>query len=193
MASLRSLTGKPGAKVDDPITITISPETRYGHFVNKLVTGAPDSKPSLDTSDPVTQSDGSIEVTLTGSIPAHRKHSFDREIQAGAYAVPSPTRFATFALRRCLADTVIQIKLGKSSPAFAAFKKFDTFDYVVAEHTSPSTIALKVSHQSSYHMGQYFLGNVCGKGVEGCAECRMQAGKRISAECEPRSERHLTR
>jgi FKBP-type peptidyl-prolyl cis-trans isomerase 2 len=62
MASLGDLTGKQGAKVGDPITITISPETRYGHFVNKLVTGAPNSKKSLDTSDPVTQSDGSIEV-----------------------------------------------------------------------------------------------------------------------------------
>jgi hypothetical protein len=45
------LTGKPGAKVGDPITMTISPETGYVHFVNKLVTGQADGKPSLDTWD----------------------------------------------------------------------------------------------------------------------------------------------
>ena len=153
------LTGKPGAKVGDPISITISPETGYVHFVNKLVTGAADSKSSLDTSDPVTQPDGSIEVRLTGSIP------LGGETQTGAYAVPSPTKFATFALRRCIADVGIQIKLGKSSapPDFAAFKKFYTSDNVVAEHTSPPMsedvkITLKVSHNLHASMGQYFLG-----------------------------------
>jgi D-alanyl-D-alanine carboxypeptidase/D-alanyl-D-alanine-endopeptidase (penicillin-binding protein 4) len=151
------LTGKPGAKVGDPITITISPATGYVHFVNKLVTGAADSKPSLGTSDPVTQPDGSIEVTLTGSIP------LGGETQTGAYAVPSPTKFATFALGRCIADAGIQIKLGKSPPDFAAFKKFYTSDHVVAEHTSPPMsedvkITLKVSHNLHASMGQYFLG-----------------------------------
>jgi D-alanyl-D-alanine carboxypeptidase/D-alanyl-D-alanine-endopeptidase (penicillin-binding protein 4) len=149
------LTGKPGAKVGDPISITISPETGYVRFVNKLVTGAADSKPSLDTSDPATQPDGSIEVTVTGSIP------LGRETQTGAYAVPSPTRFATFALRRCIADAGIQIKLGKSSRDFAAFKKFYTSDHVVAEHTSPPMsadvkITLKVSHNLHASMGRYF-------------------------------------
>ena len=153
------LTSKPGAKVGDPITITISPETGYLHFVNKLVTGAADSKPSLDTSDPVTLPDGSIEVTLTGSIP------LGGETQTGAYAVASPTKFATFSLRRCIADAGIQIKLGKSSapPDFAALKKFYTSDNVVAENTSPPMsedvkITLKVSHNLHASMGQYYLG-----------------------------------
>ena len=157
--NVEDLTGKPGAKVGDPITITISPETGYVHFVNKLVTGAADSKPSLDTSDPVTQPDGSIEVTLTGSIP------LGGETQTGAYAVPSPTKFATFALRRCIRDAGIQIKLGKSSapPDFAALKNFYTSDNVVAEHTSPPMsedvkITLKVSHNLHASMGQYYLG-----------------------------------
>ena len=42
------LTGKPGAKVGDPVALTVSPETSYAHFTNKIVTGAADSKPSLD-------------------------------------------------------------------------------------------------------------------------------------------------
>src|SRR5664279_4528750 len=38
------LTSKPGAKVGDPATLTVSPETSYLHFTNKVVTGAADSK-----------------------------------------------------------------------------------------------------------------------------------------------------
>lgn len=153
------LTGKPGAKAGDPTTITVSPDTGYVHFVNKLVTGAANSKPSLDVSQPSPRPDGSIEVTLNGSLPA------GAETQTGAYPVPSPTRFATFALRKCVADAGIQIKPAKSSetPDFAALKKFYTPDNVVAEHTSPPMsedvkITLKVSHNLHASMGPYYLG-----------------------------------
>ena len=153
------LTGKPGAKVGDPITITISPETGYVHFVNKMVTGAGDSKPSLDASDPVPQPDGSIQVSLTGSIP------LGAETQPGAYTVPSPTQFATFAIRKCVTDAGIQIKAGKSSAAadFVALKKFYVPENVVAEHASPPIsedvkITLKVSHNLHASMGPYYLG-----------------------------------
>ena len=153
------LTGKPGAKAGDPTTITVSPDTGYVHFVNKLVTGAANSKPSLDLSQPSPRPDGSIEVTLNGSLPA------GAETQTGAYPVPSPTRFATFALRKCVADAGIQIKPGNSSetPDFAALKKFYTPDNVVAEHTSPPMsedvkITLKVSHNLHASMGPYYLG-----------------------------------
>jgi len=153
------LTGKPGAKAGDPTTITVSPDTGYVHFVNKLVTGAANSKPSLDLSQPSPRPDGSIEVTLNGSLPA------GAETQTGAYPVPSPTRFATFALRKCVADAGIQIKPGKASetPDFAALKKFYTPDNVVAEHTSPPMsedvkITLKVSHNLHASMGPYYLG-----------------------------------
>ena len=37
-------TGKPGVKAGDPIAITVSPETSYLHFINKIVTGAAGSK-----------------------------------------------------------------------------------------------------------------------------------------------------
>ena len=46
------ITAKPGAKVGDPVALTVSPETSYVHFTNKIVTGAADSKPSLDAGDP---------------------------------------------------------------------------------------------------------------------------------------------
>src|SRR5271167_1982279 len=58
-------TGKPGAKVGDPIAMTVSPETSYIHFTNKIVTGAAGSKPSLDASDPAPRPDGSVDVLLT--------------------------------------------------------------------------------------------------------------------------------
>ncbi|MGA9565149.1 MAG: D-alanyl-D-alanine carboxypeptidase/D-alanyl-D-alanine-endopeptidase [Candidatus Korobacteraceae bacterium] len=152
-------TGQPGAKVGDPAAMTVSPETSYLHFANKIVTGAAGSKPSLDISDPVTRPDGTIEVTLNGSIP------LGAETQTGAYPVPSPTQFATAALRQCVSEAGIQIKPPKKSqtPDFAALKKFYTSDNVVADHTSPPLsedvkITLKVSHNLHASMGPYLLG-----------------------------------
>jgi PBP4 family serine-type D-alanyl-D-alanine carboxypeptidase len=153
------LTGKPGAKVGDPVTMTVSPETSYLHFTNKIVTGAAGSKPSLDASDPSPRPDGSVDVTLTGSVP------LGAETQAGAYPVQSPTQFATAALRQCVTEAGIQIKQPKKfqTPDFAALKKVYTSDNVVAEHTSPPLsedvkITLKVSHNLHASMGPYLLG-----------------------------------
>jgi PBP4 family serine-type D-alanyl-D-alanine carboxypeptidase len=153
------LTGKPGAKVGDPVAITVSPETSYLHFVSKITTGAAGSKPSLDASDPSPSPDGSVEVTLTGSVP------LGAETQTGAYPVPSPTQFATAALRQSVTAAGIEIKPpAKSQPLdFASLKKFYTSDNVVAEHTSPPLsedvkVTLKVSHNLHASMGPYLLG-----------------------------------
>jgi PBP4 family serine-type D-alanyl-D-alanine carboxypeptidase len=152
-------TGKPGAKVGDTIAMTVSPETSYLHFTNKIVTGAAGSKPSLDASDPTPRADGSVDVTLTGSIP------LGAEMQTGAYPVQSPTQFATAALRQCVIAAGIEIEPSKKpeAPDFAALKKFYTSDNVVAEHTSPPLsedvkITLKVSHNLHASMGLYLLG-----------------------------------
>lgn len=174
------LTRKPGAKPGDPIAITVSPETGYVHFVNKIVTGAADSKPSLDVSDPSPHPDGSIDVTLNGSIPVGTK------TQTGVYKVPSPTMFATFALRECLAASGIQIKPGKREappPDFAALKKLYTPDNVVAEHTSPPMsedikITLKVSQNLHASMGPYYLGWFVAKSSKDA----LNAGFRIENE-----------
>jgi D-alanyl-D-alanine carboxypeptidase/D-alanyl-D-alanine-endopeptidase (penicillin-binding protein 4) len=157
--NLVDFTRKPGAKVGDPVTLTVSPETSYLHFVNKITTGAADSKPSLDTGDPATRPDGTVEVTLTGSIP------LGAETQTGKYPVPSPTKFATVALLQCITGAGISVKPPKNSqaPDFAALKKFYTPDNVVAEHTSPPLsedvrITLKVSQNLHASMAQYVLG-----------------------------------
>jgi D-alanyl-D-alanine carboxypeptidase/D-alanyl-D-alanine-endopeptidase (penicillin-binding protein 4) len=173
------LTGKPGAKQGDPIAITVSPETGYVHFVNKMVTGAAGSKPSLDVSDPTPRPDGSIEVTLTGSI------ALGAEIQTGAYPVPSPTKFATFAFRQCVADAGVQIKAKKSdaAPDFTTLKKAYTPDNVIAEHTSPPMsedvkITLKVSHNLHASMGPYYVGLYVARASKGV----LNAGFKVENE-----------
>lgn len=158
------LTGKPGAKAGDPVALTISPDTSYAHFINKVVTGAADSKLSLDISDPKPEPDGSVEVELSGSIP------LGAETQTGAYAVPSPTQFATAALRKCIADAGIGIVPPKSSqaPDFAVLKKNYTPENMVAEHVSlplsaDVKVTLKVSQNLHASMGLYYLGLLSAK------------------------------
>ena len=153
------LTGKPGSKTGDPVTITVSPETAYIHFTNKIVTGPADSKPKLDADDPVARPDGSVEVTLTGNIP------LGAETQTGAYPVPSPTKFATVAFRKCVESAGIEIKPPKAAaePDFIVLKKLYTSDNVVAEHTSPPLseevkITLKVSQNLHASMAPYLVG-----------------------------------
>ena len=172
-------TGKPGAKVGDPIAITVSPESSYLHFTNKIVTGAAGSKPSLDISDPSPRPDGTIDVTLNGSIP------LGAEMQTGAYPVPSPTQFATAALRQCLSDAGIQIKPPKKpqTPDFGALKKFYIPDNVVAEHTSPPLsedvkVTLKVSQNLHASMGPYLLGIYGAKATTGV----LNAGFKVENE-----------
>lgn len=152
-------TGKPGAKAGDPAGLTVSPETTYIRFVNKIVTGAADSKPTVDAEEAVTRPHGTVEVTLKGNVP------LGAETQTGAYPVPSPTKFATAALLQSLSGAGISVKPAKNSqaPDFAVLKKFYTSDNVVAEHTSPPLsedvrITLKVSHNLHASMAQYLLG-----------------------------------
>ena len=157
--NLVDFTDKPGAKAGEPAVLTVSPETTYLRFVNKIVTGAADSKPTVGAEDPVTRPDGQVEVTLTGSVP------LGAETQTGEYPVPSPTKFATVALLQCITGAGISVKPPKNSqaPDFAALKKFYTPDNLVAEHTSPPLsedvrITLKVSQNLHASMAQYLLG-----------------------------------
>ena len=60
-------TGRPGARAGDPIALTVSPETSYAQFTNKITTGATDSKPSLEASDPSPGPDGSWNARPRGA------------------------------------------------------------------------------------------------------------------------------
>jgi D-alanyl-D-alanine carboxypeptidase/D-alanyl-D-alanine-endopeptidase (penicillin-binding protein 4) len=63
------LVGKPGGKPGDAVQLSVSPQNSYLRFVNNVVTGESKSKLAFSASDPVPAPDGSLTVTLTGSIP----------------------------------------------------------------------------------------------------------------------------
>ncbi len=166
--NLLDITVKPTAKVGDPVELRVSPQTAYLHFTNAVTTGLADSKPLFDASDPVVQPDGSLEVTLTGSIPrGSGLHTY-------AFPVPSPTQFATAVLRETLIAKGIAIKPKKAMAAinnFAAFEKFYMPELLVAEHVSPPLseeikITLKVSQNLHAGMGPYLLGLLVAKNMK---------------------------
>jgi PBP4 family serine-type D-alanyl-D-alanine carboxypeptidase len=158
------LVGKPAANVGDPVQLSASPQTSYLHFTNKIVTGPGDSKLLFETTDPVNNSDGSVNVTLSGRIP------LGTEPQTAAYAVPSPTQFAATALREVLrsAGTSIKLKSSNTSADFAAYQKFYIPENIVAEHVSPPLseevkVTLKVSQNLHAGIGPYLLGLLVAK------------------------------
>ena len=152
------LTARPGAKAGDPAELVVSPQTSYIHFTNKMITGLADSRPLYDANDPAPRGENSWEITLAGSVP------LSGGVQTVAYQVPSPTQFATAALRDAVRAQQIEIK-PKSAAAdnLQPFRRFYTAEYRVAEHVSPPLsedvrITLKVSQNLHAGMGPYFLG-----------------------------------
>src|ERR1700730_16389681 len=63
------LTLTPAAKSGDPATLISTPQTSYVKFVCHVTTGLVVSKSELDISDPVTNSDGTLNVTIAGNVP----------------------------------------------------------------------------------------------------------------------------
>jgi PBP4 family serine-type D-alanyl-D-alanine carboxypeptidase len=163
--NLVDFVGKPGAKAGDPADVTFSPQTSYIHFTNKMTTGAANSKLDFDASDPTTNADGSINVILSGSI------AVGSSPQTAALPVPSPTLFATAALRDALRAAGVTIKPKKGEGGiknFAPYAKFYKSENQVAEHISPTLsedvrITLKVSQNLHAGMGPYYLGLLVAK------------------------------
>ncbi len=158
------IVGKPGAKAGDPLILETNPPTRYIRFVNQGTTGAPGSKPTLD--DPVftSNADGSVTVTLTGSVP------LGMEPQTGSVAVPSPTAFAQTVLREALEALGISSKPALASVAidFGALQKFYVSENELADHVSlplaeEIRVTLKVSQNLHAGMSPYLLGAIAGK------------------------------
>ncbi len=157
--------GKPGAKVGDPIALTVSPENSYIHFTNMVVTGEAGSKLKFDSSDPVTNADETVSIELSGNIP------LGGTAQTAALPVPSPTQFATVTLRDSLRAAGIVIKTKTSNAAikdFGPYRRFYTPENQVAEHESPPLseevkITLKVSQNLHAGMGPYYLGLLVAK------------------------------
>ena len=175
--NILDLAGKPGAKAGDPAELGVLPQTSYIHFTNKVITGATDSKVHYDASDPVARPDGSLDVTISGTIP------LGGGTQTVAFPVPSPTQFATTVLRDALRERGIEIRPKKSTQPttdFTRYQKFYTGEYLVAEHVSPPLredvrITLKVSQNLHASMGPYLLGLLVAKDTKD----PLQAGFKI--------------
>jgi D-alanyl-D-alanine carboxypeptidase len=126
------LIATPGAKAGDPVFLAVSPKTTYATFVNHLTTSVAGAKPEIQDPVTVTNPDGSVTVTLAGSLPA-ASHPF-----TAPYAVPSPTNFAQTVLSESLVSAGIQIKAPRNAatPDFKTLSHFYVPDYQVAEHVS---------------------------------------------------------
>jgi PBP4 family serine-type D-alanyl-D-alanine carboxypeptidase len=155
----------PAPKPGSLSQIAVTPQTSYIHFTNKILTGESNSKVDFQSSDPVPNPNGSIDIILSGNIPAGSPP------QTAALPVPSPTQFATAALRDAVRGAGIEIKSNKSPaaiPDFTPFARYYTPENRVAEHTSPPLsedvrITLKVSQNLHAGMGIYYLGLLAAK------------------------------
>src|SRR6266436_2277740 len=158
------LIGSPGAKAGEPAALQSSPKTSYIKFVNHLTTSPAGTKPSFEPPDIATNPDGSVLVTLSGSLPVGISP------QPAAIAVPSPTRFAETVFREALSAAGIQVK-NRPAPAvtdFSAYTRFYSAENQVTEHVSPPLseeikITLKVSQNLHAGMGPYLLGTLVEK------------------------------
>ncbi|MGH9742861.1 MAG: D-alanyl-D-alanine carboxypeptidase/D-alanyl-D-alanine endopeptidase, partial [Candidatus Acidiferrum sp.] len=158
------LIATPGAKLGDSVSLAVSPKTSYVTFVNHLTTS--DASATADIQDPttVTNPDGSVVVTLAGSLPAG-SHPV-----TAPYPVPSPTQFAQTVLSESLVAAGVQMKPPKktAAPDFKSLSSSYTPDNLVAEHVSPPLseeikVTLKVSQNLHASMGPYLLGSLIAK------------------------------
>src|SRR5467141_3623898 len=160
------LIGSPGAKAGDPIDLKSSPQTSYVKFVNHLITSPAGTKPTSEPPDFTTNPDGSVSVTLSGSLPVGIAP------QPATIAVPSPTKFAETVFREALSAAGIQIKNGPAAVTdFSPYTRFYTAENQVAEHVSPPLseeikVTLKVSQNLHAGMGPYLLGTLAGKNTK---------------------------
>src|SRR6266404_1072095 len=162
------LIGSPGAKAGDPVDLKSSPQTSYIRFLNHLITSPAGTKPSFESPDFATNPDGSVSVTLSGSLPVGIAP------QPATIAVPSPTKFAETVFREALSAARIQIKSGPAPNVtdFSPYARFYGTENQVAEHVSPPLseeikVTLKVSQNLHAGMGPYLLGTLVAKDTKG--------------------------
>jgi len=158
------LVAKPGAKVGDPISLAVSPQTAYAHFINHTTTSAAGTSPTFGDPDFSANPDGSVSITLSGTLP------LGIDPQTVSLGVPSPTIFAEWVLRESLAAEGIDLKspLVTTQPDLAPLAHSYTPENQVAEHISlplaeEIKVTLKVSQNLHAGMGPYLLGAIAGK------------------------------
>ena len=152
------VTASAGAAPGAPLTLKISPETAYVHFVNQATTGAAGSDPEIHFRNETDIPDGSHTVAVVGSMPAGGPSILF------AYRPPSPSRFAEMIFVECLRKA--GITAGFDSPAdqpdFASLAAAYTTTNLVAEHVSPPLaqeikVTLKVSQNLHASMMPFYL------------------------------------
>src|SRR6202022_3042343 len=167
------LLATPGARPGDPVMFVSSPQTSYVTFNAHLTTGPADSMPTVELLDPLTNPNGTVAITVTGSLPAG-SHPL-----TAAFAIPSPTNFAQTVLIEALTGAGISVKAPKNSaaPDFSSYSHFYTPENQLAEHMSlplseEVKVTLKVSQNLHAGMGPYLLGTLLAKS----AKDPLQAG-----------------
>ena len=151
--------GTPGAKAGDPVRLETSPKTSYAQFVNRLTTSPAGSRPVLNDPEIVSNSNGTVQITLTGSLP------MGAQPQTAAIAVPSPTLFAETVFRETLQQEGVNIKGGlvTAQPDFKSIARGYTPENLLADYVSlplseEIKVTLKVSQNLHAGMGPYLLG-----------------------------------
>ena len=157
--NLVDVTVGPGAEPAAPATLAASPPTAYVRFVNRIETGAADSRPMIRIAEDVANPDGSRKVAVAGSVPAGQAPILY------SYPVPEPSRFAQVTLTEALAEKGIAVKATRSGGAadFATLARSYTDDRAVAEHVSPPLreevkVTLKVSQNLHASLTPLLLG-----------------------------------
>ena len=158
------LVAAPGAKAGDPVSLSVSPKSSYASFVNLLTTSAAGAKPDIQDPTTVTNPDGTVTVTLTGTLPVGAQPI------TAPYAVPSPIKFAETVFSESLISAGVEIKAPSKSaaPDFKAFARLYTPENQVAEHVSlplaeEIKVTLKVSQNLHASMGPSLLGVLVAK------------------------------
>src|SRR5450755_874145 len=153
----------PGPAPGSPAVIITSPATSYLTIENKAITGAAGSKNSIDLSDDVTLPDSSHTLTITGSVPAGSKATWN------PYGVQQPDAYLRFALLDALRVQGVAVAHGKDAlsggSSFAVYSAPDRFvdEDLVADHVSlplaqDVRITLKVSQNLHAATMPYLLG-----------------------------------
>ncbi len=141
------ITAKAGPKPGDAVAISVSPETPYVTFVNKITAGAAGSEYAV-TQDDVKNPDGTHTVTLGGTIPPGLTMLVD-------YDVPEPQVFAEMAFALALKDAGVAIATPANAPPFSHDAAAPSYVAAnrVAQHVSPPLsqdvrVTLKVSQNT---------------------------------------------
>ena len=158
------LTIGPGAALDAPATLTVSPANTYMRFVNRVTTAAAGGHEDLDMDEGVHGADGTLTFTMSGTYPlSQQPFLYDSPI-------PEPVVFARTVFADALHERGIAIdrKVPSTAIDFAAAARQYTDANLIAEHVSATAaemakVILKVSQNTHADTLPLLLGALFGK------------------------------